>query len=246
MRKRASRRLIFLVTPGALLLFFLPFSGAAQQPEVINNTRVIEMVAAGIGDSVLIPKINSSRIVIDTSQAGLLQLKSSGVSDAVVVAMMQRAVVNGYITNGGDLNRVELPSGTEVKIVTVEKISGRKVTEGQVLTFKMAEAVVIDGKTLIAKDSDVLAVVSRAQKPGMAGRGGQLSVTLQSTVSVDRQTVKLRAAKSGRGGDNFGTAFTLSYIMGIGLLIPGKNAEIKAGTTFAAYTEEAKFIDADR
>lgn len=244
--KRARIRQILQLSFSALFLCLLTVAAVSQRSEVINNDRIIELVALGIGDPVLIPKINSSKIVIDASEAGLLKLKSAGVSDAVVLALMHRAAINGYIMNGGDINRIELPSGTEINITTVEKISGRKVTEGQVLTFKTAGAVVIGGKTVIAKDTPVLAVVSKARKPGMTGRGGELSVVLQSTLSVDGQTVKLRAAKSGRGGDNFGTAYTLSYIMGIGLLIPGKNAEIKAGTTFAALTEESRFIAASR
>ena len=230
---------------GAFVCLFLLCGIAASQPsETINNTKLVELVAAGLGDSVLIPKIKSSRIIIDASEAALLKLKSAGVSDAVIVAMLERAAVDGYISNGGDLDRLELPSGTEVKIVTIEKISGKKVTEGQALTLKMAEDVTIGGKVVIRKDTPVAAVVTRAKKPGMAGRGGSLSLVLESTTTVDGQTIKLRAAKSGQGGDNFGTAFTLSYIMGIGLLIPGKNAQIKAGTVFTAYTDERKFISA--
>ena len=213
-----------------------------QQAETLNNATVIELVAAGIGDAVLIPKIRSSRVIIDASEPALLKLKSAGVSDAVIVAMLERAAVDGYISNGGDLERLELPSGSEVKIVTTEKISGKKVTEGQKLTLKTAEDVTVAGKIVIRKDTPVAAVVTRAKKPGMAGRGGSLSLVLESTTTADGQMIKLRAAKSGQGGDNFGTAFTLSYFMGIGLLIPGKNAQIKAGTVFTAYTNERKFI----
>ena len=56
------------------------------------------------------------------------------------------------------------------------------------------------------------------------------------------QPIKLRASKSGRGGDNMGVSYTLSYFMGLGLLIPGKNAEIKAGTVFSAFADETKLI----
>jgi hypothetical protein len=215
---------------------------APGQTETINNQRVIELVAAGIGDSVLIPKIRTSRVIMDASQAGLLKLKAAGVSDDAVVAMMERAAANGFMSNTYGDDRVELPAGTEITIETVEKVSGRKVTEGQVLIFRTAEDVIVGGQTLISKNAPVLAVVSKAKSPGMAGRSGQLSVMLESTTSTDGQTIKLRAAKNGRGGDNFGTAFTLSYIMGIGLLIPGKNAEIKAGTVFTAFTDETNFI----
>ncbi len=37
-------------------------------------------------------------------------------------------------------------------------------------------------------------------------------------------------------------AGALLFFMGIGLLIPGKNAGITAGTVFSAFTDEARFI----
>jgi hypothetical protein len=204
MQKKAPRQIVLRFIIG--VLFFCTVSAAVNaQQEVINNSRVVELVAAGIGDSVLIPKIKSSRVIIDASQESLLKLKAAGVSDAVIVAMMDRAAVNGYITNGGPTDRLELPAGTELKVATIEKISGRKVTEGQLLTFKTAEDVTISGQIVIRKDTPVIAVVSNAKTPGLAGRGGALSVMLQSTSTVDGQTIKLRAAKSGQGGDNFGT-----------------------------------------
>ena len=242
---RAPTRYFIRTCFGALILVFVACASTlGQQTETINNAKVIELVAAGIGDSVLLPKIRASRIIVDASEHALLKLKSAGVSDAVIVAMLERAATNGYISSHSDFDRVELRSGTEVKILTVEKISGRKVTEGQTLTLRTAEDVTVQGQIVIRKDTPVTAVVSKAKKPGMAGRGGSLSVVIESTTAVDGQTIKLRAAKSGKGGDNFGTAYTLSYIMGIGLLIPGKNAEIKAGSVFTGFTDEVKFVAA--
>ena len=240
----ASSKRISRVGAVFALCMFLACVAAPQQLEVIDNARIVELVKAGIGDSVLIPKIESSRVILDASEAGLLELKSAGVSDAVIVSLLERAAVSGYISNGASRDRVELAAGTNVEILTLEKISSRKVSEGQTVAFETAADVTVDGKILIAKGTPVVGIISKVRKPGMAGRGGQLSVTLQSTTSVDNQPIKLRASKSGKGGDNFGTAFSLSYIMGIGLLIPGKNAEIKAGTVFTAYTEETRFVSA--
>lgn len=225
-------------------LFFAFSLTALGQTEILTNAKVVELVKAGIGESVLIPKIHASRVVMDASEPALLELKAGGVPDAVIVAMLDRAAVHGRIaTTGQSANLVELSAGTEIKVMTKEKISGRKVKPGQVFMMEIAEDLSADGAIVLAKGSPVKAVVSEAKSPGMAGRSGRLSIYIESTKAVDGQQIKLRSAKSCKGGDRFGTAMALSYVWGIGLLIPGKNAEIKAGTLIAAFIDESEFID---
>ena len=224
-------------------LFFAFILTASGQTEILTNTKVIELVRAGIGESVLIPKIQVSRVVMDASESALLELKAGGVADAVIVAMLDRASINGRIGSSGTSGQlVELPAGTEIKVMTKEKISGRRVKPGQVFMMEIAENLFVGGVIAITKGTPVKAVVSEAKSPGMAGRSGRLSIYLESTKAVDGQLIKLRSAKSGKGGDRFGTAMALSYVWGIGLLIPGKNAEIKAGTLIAAFIDETEFI----
>ncbi len=77
------------------------------------------------------------------------------------------------------------------------------------------------------------------------GKGGELSVRIESTQTVDDQKVKLRASKSGEGGDNMGSTVALTVLFGpLGLLRKGKEAKIKAGTILTAYTDEAKTVTA--
>ncbi|HEV8158281.1 MAG TPA: hypothetical protein VGP58_04575, partial [Pyrinomonadaceae bacterium] len=70
-----------------------------------------------------------------------------------------------------------------------------------------------------------------------------LSVRIESTQTVDEQKIKLRASKSGTGGDNMGSTVALTVLFGpLGLLRKGKEAKIKAGTVLTAYTDEAKTV----
>ena len=68
--------------------------------------------------------------------------------------------------SGGTAASVTVPDGTEIKIMTIEDISGQKVVEGDPLTFKVAEDVKINGVTVIAKDTIVKGTVSSAKKKG--------------------------------------------------------------------------------
>jgi len=62
-----------------------PSTGAAT---VLQNQDVIKMVKAGLDDALVIAKIGSSKCQFDTSTDALIQLKQSGVSAAVLKAIV--------------------------------------------------------------------------------------------------------------------------------------------------------------
>ncbi|MCY7375589.1 MAG: hypothetical protein LH472_06415 [Pyrinomonadaceae bacterium] len=208
---------------------------------------IIDMVTAKFSQDIIIAKIKSSPNSFDTSSAALQVLKKSGVSDAIVLAMVQKASgMDSGSANGGSSIQT-IPDGTELKIVTTEDISGQKVVEGDPLTFKIAEDVKINNRTVIAKDTIVKGTVSAAKKKGFMGKGGELSIRIESTQTVDGQKMKLRASKSGAGGDNMGSTVALTVLFGpLGLLRKGKEAKIKAGTILSAFTDEAKTVSSSR
>jgi len=137
-----------------------------------------------------------------------------------------------------------LPDGTEFTVVTTEEISSKTASEGDDLTFKVAEDVKIDGDVVIAKDTLVKGVVAQAKKAGMMGKGGSLGIRVESTTTVDNQRLKLRSSKGKEGDDKTGTTVALVVLFGpLGFLKHGKNAQIKPGTQIKVYTDEEKKIE---
>jgi len=140
-------------------------------------------------------------------------------------------------------NEVVIPDGTEFSVLTTEEISSKTATEGDALSFKVAEDVKINGQTVIAKDTLVKGVVSTAKKAGMMGRGGNLGIRIESTTTVDNQKIKLRSSKGKEGNDKTGTTVALVVLFGpLGFLKHGKNAKIKPGTSIKVFTDEEKKI----
>lgn len=72
---------VFLLLTCALL--------AAQQ--ALNNDAVIKLVKAGLSDDLIVSTINAQAGTYDTSTDGLIALKTAGVSDKVVAAMVAKA-----------------------------------------------------------------------------------------------------------------------------------------------------------
>ena len=138
---------------------------------------------------------------------------------------------------------VALPDGTEFTVLTTEEITSKTATEGDLLTFKVSEDLVINGHVLIAKDTLVKGTVASVKKSGFFGRGGNLGIHIESTTTVDNQKTKLRSAKGKAGDDKTGTTVALVVLFGpLGFLKKGNQAIIKSGTAIKVYTDEAKSV----
>jgi hypothetical protein len=138
---------------------------------------------------------------------------------------------------------VVVPDGTEFTVVTTEEITSKTASEGDLLTFKVAEDVQIDGHVVIAKGALVKGAVSSTKKSGFFGRGGNLAIRIESTMTVDNQKTKLRSAKGKAGDDKTGTTVALVVLFGpLGFLKKGKQAIIKPGTAIKVFTDEQKSV----
>ena len=138
---------------------------------------------------------------------------------------------------------VAIPDGTEISAVTTETLSSKTANEDDPVNFRVDADVIVDGSVVIAKGTLVKGIVSNAKKSGHFGHGGQLNVRLESTETVDKQKIRVRAAKGRSGDEKTGTTIALVVLFGpIGLLKKGKNAEIKEGTKITVYTDEEKTV----
>lgn len=140
--------------------------------------------------------------------------------------------------------QVTIPDGTEIQVVTTEEISSKTAAENDPVDFKVDEDVKIDGHVVIAKGTLVKGIVAESEKSGRMGRSGKLNIRVESTTAVDSQKIKLRASKSGQGGDKTGSVIALSLLVSpLFLLKRGKEAKVKAGTKIKVYTDEEKKVE---
>src|SRR5688572_23395153 len=74
------------------ILILVLFTSAALfgQTETLDNRIVIEMSKAGLSADIILKKIGSSPSAFDVSAAKLIELKTAGVDDAVIAAMIDR------------------------------------------------------------------------------------------------------------------------------------------------------------
>jgi hypothetical protein len=140
---------------------------------------------------------------------------------------------------------VTVPEGTEFSVVTTEVISSKTATEGDKISLKVDENVVVNGVTVIARGTAVRGVVSSVERAGRMGKGGKLSLRVESAMAVDGQRVPLRASKAKSGDDKMGSTVALTVLFGpIGLLKKGKDASYPEGTRITVYTDQALSVAA--
>ena len=148
------------------------------------------------------------------------------------------------IAGGKPLSAIEIQDGTEVAVVTTEALSSKTATEGDPLVFRMDEDLRINGVVVIARGTLVKGYVSNAERNGHFGKAGKVGIRVESTKTVDNQTIRLRASKGREGDSKTGTTVALVVLFGPrGFLKHGNNAEIKEGTKLKVFTDEAKTIN---
>ncbi|MFP5206719.1 MAG: hypothetical protein ACLGSH_15295 [Acidobacteriota bacterium] len=76
---------------GLFAILFLAICSLVAAQQAMNNDAVIKLVKAGLSDEVIVTTINASPGSYDTSANGLVALKTAGVSDKVIAAIVLKA-----------------------------------------------------------------------------------------------------------------------------------------------------------
>ena len=133
--------------------------------------------------------------------------------------------------------------GTELAVVTVGEVSSKTATEGDTVTFRIEDDLVVNKQIVIAKGTIAKGTIVSAEKSGRLGKGGKLGIRVEATTTVDGQKIKLRASQGREGGDKTGTTVALVVLFGVfGFLKKGSDAKIKDGTKIKVYVDEEKRV----
>jgi hypothetical protein len=139
-------------------------TGRAQEPtRTITNADIINLVRAGIGDSTIILTIQKAPSHFDTSTEALIQLKTAGVSDAVLNVILTASPANPSTAPPAQedcsqlLDNVLASIGSREKIVSVNSSSYKDTTvvkEGNTVnTYQLNRVIVWTGSVHISRRS---------------------------------------------------------------------------------------------
>jgi hypothetical protein len=247
MRKALSLALVLILTTLTVANPLLQEPAQTQTQTgatELTNKDVLDMVKSGLATEIIVAKIKASPGKFDTSAATMAELKSAGVPDAVIMAMVGGALE--VPTTSGDPTpnvEVKVPDGTEIEVQLKSTASSEELKVGDIVDFSVIRSVVVNGVTIIDKDAPAQARVTTAKKAGRWGKAGKLEWAMQDVKAVDGNRVPTRFTKRSIG-DSKGSTVAVAAVATTVLLGPfgllwglkkGKPAIIPAGNRYSAF-----------
>ncbi len=131
-----------------------------------------------------------------------------------------------------------IPEGTNIELEIIDPQGSKTSQIGAMFAIRLAEPVIIDGRTLITTGALGQGQVVHAAKARMMGKAGELILAARF-IEADGIKLPLRTFNfgSGRGTDRAGTALAVTALVGVvGVLVTGGDIVIPTGTRAHAKT----------
>ena len=140
---------------------------------------------------------------------------------------------------------VKLSTNTRVYVSTTQGLIGKRdqAQQGQSVTAQVWRDVVVNGHVLIAAGAPVIARVDEVKYRNIAGVKGKMTIGAYETESVDGQAIQLSGGYHKDGKSRMALSITLGVLFILPIFIPGKAAELPAGTVFDANVDRNWDID---
>lgn len=176
------------------------FPATADAP--LSNGQVIEMVKSGVAKNIIIDHIRNSRTNFGFSTADLIELAKQSVPGEIIEVMKNprapQAVANDVALAPAPVSPPQalhstLNAGLEVALLTASDVPFSAAGDGSRLNFVVAEDVKAGDQVVIAKGAPGFGSLIDAAKRKLFGRGGKVTVRLESVKAVDGQNIKLRS-----------------------------------------------------
>ncbi|HVS22055.1 MAG TPA: hypothetical protein VHD88_09425 [Pyrinomonadaceae bacterium] len=151
---------------------------------------------------------------------------------------------------------IKIAAGTPLDIEAVYTVSSLDLKPGDLLSFRVLVPVMVDGVTLIDKNSLVTGRVVEAKRGRHWGKAGRLTWTIQDVVAADGTRVPLQAQKdlptgrNGIKGTSHGGEVAAKTIVFSALLFPfsplalmsgfkrGEDAVLPQGKRFVVFVQK--------
>jgi hypothetical protein len=200
------------------------------------------MFEAKIAPEVVVEKMKASSCEFDTSPEALKSLKDAGVPDSLLLVMVASPRCNAQPARRV---AVAVPAGTTVELETAYTINSQLVREGDAVSFRVVNPVVVNGQVVIEKGATATALVTRAERNGHWGRAGRITWMMKEVTAADGSRVPVQFTGHAVG-DSKGakvalqtvlTGAALPFIAPVALLHGfkrGENAVVPEGKRFDA------------
>lgn len=216
---------------------------------LLRNRDIILLAKAGVPEEMILAKLKASKNEFEITPDKLRELKSAGLSDAVIVAMVEKAGSGQTAETASEAatKEAKLPDGTKIEIEAPFPISSLHFKPGDEISFRVVDPLIIDGVKVIEQGATATGRVERAKRGGHFGKAGLLTWAMKSVTAIDGAQIPLRVVPLRQRGDSKGAKVATQMII-TGALLPfiapvallhgfkrGGDAYIPAGKRYEVY-----------
>lgn len=167
----------------------------------LTNDQVIEMVKSGVSKNIIVSHIRNSRTNFGFSTEDLIALGKNNVpSDVIEVMRNPHSAESVQATSPSAATPVTPPqalhatlnAGHDVPLAAASDIPFSAAADGSRIEFVVTQDVKAGDRVVIAKGAPGFGSLIDAEKRKLFGRGGKVTVRLESVKAVDGQIIKLR------------------------------------------------------
>jgi hypothetical protein len=197
---------------------------AGELPVVtLTNRSVLDLHHAHVSSDAIITKIRFSECAFDTSDYSVHELKAAGVSDKVILAMLEAAKPSSPSNDVHEV-KVVVPGGTPVMVALSREVAVDELHEGAVVSMSVVQDVVVNGVVVIQRGAAARARVMAMRKPALGG-SGEVAWFMQDANTVNGDSLPVAFASKQPNqiptGKFEGYAFLMSqYRKGAPALVP--------------------------
>ena len=169
----------------------------------------------------------------------------AGATEIIQPAQSSEPVVPGQTPR----TAIKIPDGTKVEIEAPYTLSSMDFKPKDKISFRVVDAVKIDGVTVIEQGATATGRVEKAKRGGHWGKAGLFVWTMLSVTAADGTQIPLRASSMRLRGDSKGAKVATAMVI-TGALMPliapvallhgfkrGENAYIPAGKRYTLFVE---------
>ncbi|MCD2324995.1 hypothetical protein LQ953_13305 [Sphingomonas sp. IC-56] len=161
-------------------------------------------------------------------------------STATVLPPQPAVISTGTTVAAPSTAAAVLRSGTSVPLRTVEPLTtkGKKLRVGQRFNLEVAEAVMVNGQTVIPVGSPAVGELTHVRNKGMWGKSGKIEARILY-VRANGVQIRLTGQVDDKGvTGTVGVVGALAVVPIAGFFMTGTSAEIPTGSMITAFVEE--------
>jgi uncharacterized protein YgiM (DUF1202 family) len=160
----------------------------------LTNEDVLYLYGKRQGADSIVGKIKESRCAFDTSPKAIQQLQSTGLSDKVILAMLEAPVATATQVPSAESVEVKIADGTAIEVELAGDVFSEELQDGMIVKMAAAEDLVVDGVPIILRGSAARARVLALKAPGSHGGGGEVAWFMQDIVTTTGEHIPMTFA----------------------------------------------------